>query len=267
MSDSDLPWFDDSGGTDRPVLVLLHAFPLDSTVFDRVLPLLAPTVRVVRVDLPGLGRSADRAVGEPSVAAMTRDVLRVLDHLGVDRFAVHGVSTGGYVALALAGEVPARVSALMLSSTTPWVGEPDVPAERLETAAALERRGDTQPVADSVQGALGATARAEQPDLVAHVAGLVAAADPRGTAWVARALASRADTSDVLAGFTGPVLLLFGEEDTEVPDGTVTDMADLRAADAVTRVEVLERTGHLVALEQPEAAARALLATPALLDS
>ncbi len=262
---TDLPWYDDSGpdagpGDGRTTLVLLHAFPLDSTLFDRVLPGLVARLRVLRVDLPGLGRSADQAVGEPSVAAMAGAVLRVLDHAGVDRAAVHGTSTGGYVALALAELAPERVTALLLSSTTPWVGEPDLPADRLQVAGALERRGDTEPVADSVRGGLGDTAQAEQPDLVALVAGLVAAADPRGVAWAARALAARSDTTAVLARFAGPVLLLYGEEDTEVPGGTVEAMAALRPDPLVTRVEVLPRTGHLLVLERPDQAAQALLA-------
>ncbi|VXC09647.1 alpha/beta fold hydrolase [Nocardioides sp. AX2bis] len=261
----DLPWYDDSDpgadpGRGRPVLVLLHAFPLDSTTFDRVLPLLVDTVRVLRVDLPGLGRSVDQAVGEPSVVAMARAVLRVLDDAGVDRAAVHGVSTGGYVALALADLAPERVTALLLSSTTPWVGQPDLPADRLAVAGELERRGDTEPVADSVKGGLGESAQGEQPDLVGLVAGIIEAADPRGVAWVARALAARTDTSAVLAGFAGPVLLLYGAEDTEVPPGTVDEMVALRPAPLVTSVEVLPRTGHLLALERPAEAARALLA-------
>ncbi|GAA0970096.1 alpha/beta hydrolase [Nocardioides aquaticus] len=261
---TDLPWYDDSdpaggSGSTRPVLVLLHAFPLDSTTFDRVLPHLAAAVRVVRVDLPGLGRSVDQAVGEPSVEAMARAVLRALDDAGVERAAVHGVSTGGYVALALADLAPERVTALLLSSTTPWVGAPDLPADRLAVAGELERRGDTEPVADAVEGGLGETARADQPDLVRLVAGIVRAADPHGVAWVARALAARADTSAVLAGFAGPVLLLYGEEDTEVPAGTVEQMAALRPASLVTTVEVLPRTGHLLALERPAEAARAML--------
>lgn len=261
MSATDPPWYDDSDpAREGPVLVLLHAFGLDSSTWDRVLPLLTPYLRVVRVDLPGLGRSADRAVGEPSVALLAQEVLRVLDHLGLGKVAVHGVSAGGYVALALAGLAPDRVGPLLLSGATPWVGEPDLPADRLELAGELERRGDSRPVTHAVEGGLGRTARTEQPELVELVADVVARAEPRGVAWVARALAARADTSTVLATHPGPVLLLFGAEDTEVPAGAVEGMTALRPEELLTRVEVLPRTGHLVALEQPEAAARALLA-------
>ena len=261
---SSLPAFDDSGepphGADAAPLVLLHAFPLSSTIWFRVLPLLTPHRRVVRVDLPGLGRSVHRATGAPSVAAMAADVLAVLDHLRLARVVLHGVSTGGYVALALAERAPDRVAALALSSTTPWVGEPDVPADRLAVADELERRGDTEPVADAVTGGLGSTAQTEQPELSVLVADLVAGADPAGVAWVARALAAREDTSRVLAEAKCPVLLLFGEEDHEVPRDTVRRMAALRDVDRVTEVEVLPATGHLLALERPAAAARALLA-------
>ena len=91
------------------------------------------------------------------------------------------------------------------------------------------------------------------------VTGVQTCALPIWVAWVARALAARADTAEVLAALACPVLLLFGEEDTEVPAGTVEQMAALRGPDQVTRVEVLPATGHLLALEQPAAAARALL--------
>ncbi len=258
-----LPAFDDSGdpehGDGGAPLVLLHAFPLSSVIWFRTLPLLTGRRRVVRVDLPGLGRSVHRADGEPSVAAMAADVLAVLDHLGLEEVVLHGVSTGGYVALSLAAQDPDRVAALALSSTTPWVGEPDVPADRLAVADELERRGDTAPVADSVTGGLGATALAEQPELAVLLADVVAAADPRGVAWVARALAARADTAQVLADLACPVLLLFGEEDAQVPPGTVERMAALRGPEQVTHREVLRATGHLLVLEQPAATAHALL--------
>ncbi len=259
----DLLWHDDSGpppgDPDAPVLVLLHAFPLWSVMWHRVLPLLTASVRVVRVDLPGLGRSGDAATGEPSVEAMAAGVWRVLDHLDVRTAAVHGVSTGGYVALAMARQAPDRTAALLLSSTTPWTGAPDVPAERQETADDLLRTRSLEPVSDSVTGGLGATARSAQPGLVVLLSGVIGSADPVGVAWAARAVAAREDTSAVLAAYAGPVLLLFGEEDTEVPEGTVVDMAGLRPAGATTYVEVLPGAGHLLALEQPRAVADRLL--------
>ncbi len=252
-----LPWYDVTGPADGPPVVLLHAFPLSSVVFDRLHRHLDGS-RVVRVDLPGLGRSASAAVGEPSVAAMADAVVAVLDAVGVGRAVVLGVSTGGYVALELVARHPGRVTALVLGSTTTRVVEPDVPAERRALADDLDATGDLGPLVKGADAGLGPTALHDQPTLLPLLQDVVASADPVGVAWVARAIAGRRDTTADLAAYDGPVLLLFGDEDTETPPVRATEMAAARG-DRPTRTVVLPRTGHLTVLERPLQVAAALV--------
>lgn len=244
-----LPWYDDTGPAEGTPLVLLHAFPLSSTTYDALLPHLQGA-RVLRIDLPGLGRSAASATGRPSVAAMADAVADVLQHAGAPRAVVVGTSTGGYVALELAARHPARVAGLVLGSTTTRVIEPDVPADRHRLADELDATGDLQPLVDGADAGLGETARREQPDLLATLRDVVRRSDPQGVAWVARAIAERRDTSEALAAFVGPVLLLFGGEDTETPPQRALELAAVRAG-RPTRTVVLAATGHLTASERP----------------
>lgn len=245
-----LPWYDDTGAPDSGTpLVLLHAFPLTSAIYDLLLPHLRGA-RLLRVDLPGLGRSASAATGRPSVGAMADAVAAVLDEAGVDRAVVVGTSTGGYVALEMIARHPSRVAGLVLASTTSQVMEPDVPAERRLLADTLESTRDLEPLVEDASGGLGRTARREQPDLVERLRGVVRASEPEGVAWVARAIADRRDTSAALAAYVGPVLLLFGGEDTETPPDRALELATVRAG-RPTRTVVLASTGHLTALERP----------------
>lgn len=245
----------DHGG-DGPAIVLLHAFPLDSGMFDRLVPLVVGTMRVVTVDLPGLGRSPAPSA-TPSMTEVADEVLAVLDLLAIGRATVLGISTGGYAALQLATSAPDRVAALVLGSTTPHRVEPDVPAERLAVANEIERDGSTSPVADSADEGLGETAHREQPELVELVRRTISAADPAGVAWMARAIAARHDTAEVLRTFTGPVVLLFGAEDTATPPSRGEEMLALRG-DLPSRLVVLPSTGHLTPLEAPQQVAEVL---------
>jgi len=244
----------DHGG-DGPAVVLLHAFPLDSGMFDRLVPLLEP-FRVVTVDLPGLGRSAVPSSG-PAMGHVAAEVVAVMDETGIERAIVLGISTGGYVALRMAADVPERLSALVLGSTTPHRIEPDVPDERLAVAAEIERTASTEPVAGSADEGLGETAHREQPELVDRLRRTIAEADPGGVAWMARAIAGRSDTADALASFAGPVVLLFGSEDDGTPPSRGEEMLALRG-EAPTTLYVLAATGHLTALESPEEVAGVL---------
>lgn len=256
-----MPWHRDHGGT-GPALVLLHAFPLSSVIWHRLAPLVSPDVRLVEIDLPGLGRSAV-PTEPPTMAAMAAAVTRVLDLLDLRTATVMGLSTGGYVALELARGTPERIHALVLASTTCWVVAPDVPVERRGLAAELERSGTIEAVWGSAAQGLGATALRDQPDLRPLLEQVVLTADPAGVAWAARAVADRSDTSAALAALDRPVLLLFGAEDTDTPPERGVAMRALRTTPgrepAPTGLVVLEDTGHLIALEQPFRVADLLL--------
>lgn len=82
----------------------------------RLLPSLEPRYRLLVVDNRGTGES-DPVRGLLSLRDMVGDVLAVLDHAGVQRAHVHGVSMGGMIAQHLALDHPGRVRSLVLGST------------------------------------------------------------------------------------------------------------------------------------------------------
>ncbi|HEY4418500.1 MAG TPA: alpha/beta hydrolase [Pseudonocardia sp.] len=99
----------DHGGS-GPVVVLLHSFLMDERMFASQIAALRSEFRLVTVDERGHGGTpADAPFDYWDVA---RDVLALLDHLGVDNAAVAGTSQGGFVALRMALLAPDRVTAL-----------------------------------------------------------------------------------------------------------------------------------------------------------
>ncbi|WP_224241842.1 alpha/beta fold hydrolase [Hyalangium gracile] len=108
-------FYEDSGGPGRPI-ILGHGFLMDSRMFEAQVRALAPEFRVIRWDSRGTGRT--RWDGKPfSLWDSADDCVGLLDHLGIERAVVGGMSLGSHCALRVALRYPERVKGLVLMST------------------------------------------------------------------------------------------------------------------------------------------------------
>jgi pimeloyl-ACP methyl ester carboxylesterase len=107
--------YDDTGG-DGPVVILGHGFLMDRTMFDDQVTVLRRRYRVITWDGRGFG---DTVYDDDPFTYwdLARDCLGLLDHLGIDRAVVGGMSQGGFVALRVALLAPERVRGLILFDT------------------------------------------------------------------------------------------------------------------------------------------------------
>ncbi|GAA4861221.1 alpha/beta fold hydrolase [Saccharopolyspora rosea] len=253
-------------------LVLLHAFPVDARMWNGARARLEEHARVITPDQRGLGespldgasarslsepRERAAAAASPSLDLVATDVLALLDRVGVRRAVFGGCSMGGYVAMAILRTAPERVAGLLFADTKAAADDEQQRAGRLEVADRAEREGTAGWLADNtVPTVLGSTTRERRPDVVERVRELVDSQPPDGVAWAQRAMAARPDSSEVLRSFTGPALVVVGEEDTLTTPDHARELAGLLpAADFVT----LPRVGHLAPVEAPDAFADAVL--------
>src|SRR5215213_1639753 len=84
------------GPSEAPAVVLLHGFPLDRSMWDDQVDVLATRFRTLVPDLRGHGQS-EAPPGPYTMADHVADVARLLDRLGIERAALVGLSMGGYV--------------------------------------------------------------------------------------------------------------------------------------------------------------------------
>ena len=103
-------------GSGPRLVVLVHGLLMDGSMFQKVVPALAARGhRVITLDLPGHGLSEQPCdMGAYSMTAYARDVVALLDHLGVQRAVIGGTSLGANVGLEVAVAAPERVQALFL---------------------------------------------------------------------------------------------------------------------------------------------------------
>lgn len=248
----DLAWQEAGGG--RPV-VLLHAFPLDASMWDEVRARLASTWQVLTPDLRGFG-SSPRGEEPPALAAMADDVVRLLDRLGLDRVVLGGLSMGGYVTLDLLRRHAERVRAVVLADTKASADAGPARANRLRIADTVTAERSPRVLHEAVlPNLLGPATTRARPEVVQRVSELLDRADPDAIAWAQRAMAARGDAFDVLRSLTVPVLVVRGSDDALSTRADADAMA-VAAADA--RVVELPGVGHLSAMEDPAGFAGAL---------
>lgn len=233
-----------------PAVVLLHAFPLHSAMWAGQRAALADSWRVITPDLRGFGRSA-RGDDAPALDVMADDVAELLDRLHLDRVVLGGLSMGGYTAMAFLRRHPDRVHALVLADTKASADPPPARANRERIAARLDADGTTDALLEDVLPALcGPTTQRERPRVLDHVTALTRSADPAAAAWAQRAMAARPDSFETLRSVTVPALVLRGDEDGL---STADDAEAMAQALPQARLETLTGSGHLTALEVPDA--------------
>jgi 3-oxoadipate enol-lactonase len=118
------------GPESAPTLALSNSLGTDLHMWDKVLPALAGRFRVLRYDTRGHGQSG---VSAPpySIAQLAGDLLGLLDHLGLDRVNLCGVSLGGLTAIRLAIHEPSRFDRFIFANTSARIGSPSMWDDRI----------------------------------------------------------------------------------------------------------------------------------------
>ena len=227
-----------------PALVLLHAFPLDRTMWDRETRALADAASpIIAPSFPGFGRS-ELPGRQPSLDDYADAVVGVMDAARVERAAVAGLSMGGYVAFALWRRHRARVSGIALIDTKAEGDMPEVAQTRVRLAETIRTHG-----VEALLKAPPKWLRDGSPRWPA-LKDLIRAQHKEAVAQASVAMAGRPDSTPDLAGIDVPTAIIVGEADA------ITPLAQARAmADAIPHatLSVLPDAGHISNLEAPEA--------------
>ncbi|WP_328379083.1 alpha/beta hydrolase [Streptomyces sp. NBC_00440] len=228
-------------------VVLLHALPLNSAMWrSQAAALRARGHLVLTPDQRGFG-TTPLGSGPPSLDIVADDLAALLDERDIDGVALAGCSMGGYVAMAFLRRHPGRVRALALLASRATADTHETAAERLRFAdLMLDETLHGQVVRRTAPLLLGASTRAQCPDLVEEVLAMAEDAPPETVAWAQRAIAARPDSLSVLRATGVPAVVVTGAEDELV---SLQDAA--RTADALPRgrLVVVPGTGHLQPME------------------
>ena len=234
-----------------PALVLLHAFPLDRSMWDHEVRALADVASpIVAPSFPGFGNSG-LPERQPTLDDYADAIVAVMDAARIDRAAIAGLSMGGYVAFAMWRRHRRRIERLALIDTKAEADIAEAAQNRHRLAATVREHGveallKTPPkwLRDGSPHwpALKETIRKQNKEAVAQAS---------------IAMAGRPDSTPDLASIDVPTAVIVGEADA------ITPLANAKTIhDGITgsSLSVIPDAGHIANIEAPEAFDKALRA-------
>jgi pimeloyl-ACP methyl ester carboxylesterase len=220
-----------------------------------LIPGLTCTARLYAEQIPALWR-----FGPVMIADHTRDdsmtaIARRILAAAPPRFALAGLSMGGYIAFEIMRQAPERVAKLALLDTGARGDTPEQ-TERRKIVIGLARSGRYAEVPDIAFPVY--VHRDRHGDAALKRVVRTMAEDTGAQAFLRQqqAIISRPDSRPGLAAISCPTLVLVGDGDEATPPELAREIA---AGVAGSRLVLIPRSGHLSTLEQPEAVTQALV--------
>ena len=219
----------------KPALILLPGLLCDAALWQAQIDRFADRFDLMVADL----------TRDDSLRGMAGRVLAAAP----ERFALAGLSMGGYVAQEILREAPGRVTRAALLATS---ARPDGPeqVERREALIKLAQTGKFKGVTPRLLPLLIHTDRLHDHALTGTVMAMAERVGQAAFVRQQRAILRRPDGRSALAGIACPTLVVCGRNDALTPLAYAEEIA---AAVPDSRLVVIDASGHLPALEQPEA--------------
>jgi pimeloyl-ACP methyl ester carboxylesterase len=230
--------------------LLVHAFPVDASMWAEQVAALGGETGVLAPSLPGFG-STEGAGDVLTVDAMADFLARELDRAGADRAVVCGLSMGGYAAFSFWRRHKDRVAGLLLADTRAEADD-EAGKERRRAVAQKARTEGSGAIAENPPPLLSERA---DPTLWEKVKEMIRRQPGEAIAAASLGMAERPDSRPILPTIDVPTTIVVGEADTLTPPPMSEAMAE-----AIPNAElvVLEAAGHLSNLESSEAFVSAL---------
>ncbi|GHH55653.1 alpha/beta fold hydrolase [Lentzea cavernae] len=236
--------YDDQGAGDD-VLVLVHGHPFDRTMWHpQVEHFVSAGWRVIAADLRGYGETTV-VPGTTPLHVFASDIAGLLDHLGVERFVLGGLSMGGQIVLECARTFPGRLRGLVLADTFAQAETEQGRRTRNDMADRLLREGMSG-YATEVRWKMVAPHNQAVGEFVAR---LMHDAPPEGAAAALRGRAERPDYTEILSTIAVPTLVIVGSEDEYTPVGDAEYMSSRVPGSTLV---VVDGAAHMPNLERPE---------------
>jgi len=239
------------GPQDAPALVLSNSLGTNADMWAPQLPELARHFRVLRYDTRGHGLSSVPA-GEYRFEQLAEDVRELMDHVGIQRAHLCGLSMGGPTVMMLALRHPERVDRLVLSNTAARIGTVESWNARIE---AVGREGLDSMAPGIIERWLTPAYRAAQPGPTQMLTDMLRRTPVAGYQANCAALREN-DLRPQVGVIRAPTLVIGGTH-----DAATTAQQGRELAEAIPGARYVEfDAAHIANWEHPQAYGQAVVA-------
>lgn len=237
--------YNDEGPEGAPIIVFIHGFPLNKSMWDKQVNALKDDYRVIAYDIRGHGNSEVGTVNF-SIDLFVNDLLSFMDALKIEKTILCGLSMGGYIALNAVENHPERFTALILSDTNCTADTPEAKEKRMNTIISIKKNGVEKLADDLLPNLFAAESFISNLEEIAAVKEMIVTTTIPSLNKSLHALANRKETCSKLAKIKVPVLILVGEEDKITPPEAAIAMQE-KIKDS--SLQLIPHAGHLSNME------------------
>ncbi len=240
--------YNDEGPKEAPVIIFIHGFPLNKSLWDKQLKSLKDDYRVIAYDIRGHGNT-DLGAIDFSIDLFVNDLLGFMDTLKIEKTIVCGLSMGGYIALNAIQNHPDRFTALILCDTNCKADTIEAKEKRMSTIINIKENGVAKLADDLIPNLFAPESFKTNSEEIATVKEMIVTTSKQSLYNSLHALANRKETCSKLNSIKVPVLILVGEEDKITPPEEAISMQK-QIKDS--SLQVIPHAGHLSNLENED---------------
>ncbi len=212
-------------GNGKEDLILLHGFLENLSIWDDMNPFLSEKFRLIKIDLPGFGKSKPIAEIQ-TVELMADEVKKVTDELALTDFHLLGHSMGGYISLAFAEKYPDILKSLTLFFSTYFADDEEKKKIRSKGLRIIKENFQT-----FANAGIPNLFNPNEQDILKPKIKLAKetayTSDVEGVLASQKGMIQRPDRSLVLEKFEGKILVLSGKHDPAVnSEKTIKNLPD-----------------------------------------
>lgn len=239
--------YDDLGLGD--VILLIHGQPFNRSMWNPQKEMLSKRYRLIIPDLRGYGES-DITEGMVLLDELALDLMHLLEQLHIAKAHVVGLSMGGQIALEMYRWQPTLFASIVLADTDARAEDEQGYQNRLQLSTRILQEGLDRFTDERIRSFMCNDTFEKKPNVVHVVETMMKTTNAKGSAAVQRGRAERLDYSPLLGTMNFPALIVVGDHDEFTPIESARYMHEKIKN---SRLVVIEASGHITNMEQPEA--------------